>query len=405
MEGDFTLKIVGLDTDEGRQLEDNVHKYLREYQLKEEDVSVIKPIEDSSGYYIRFFNSRDNLESFVEFHNGKEKNWEVIETLDELNGELPGRLFIGGLPINYTWWELQELFEPFGVVESCKVVLDEFGVSRSFGFVNYKSRSEAEAGILGVNEKVVAGSALVVNHHVSKRERLRELENKRRYFHSVCVRRDLNSPKGGERSSLSKTQLMNMFKVFGEVEGVVMPKAGGYAFVNFKYHEDAKGALNEMNGVEYDGGKIHVSRAEHKKEREQYEMLRAMSIRAKCHEQMMMGGGYMFPRGLPIPGPRQQESNLYVSHLPPDFCDEDLRSVFCQYGEITSVKVITWQEGEDRPEGVDLGDSKGFGFICFRSPLEASNALVNMNGYRLNSRWALQVGFALRREDKAEHWR
>ncbi|GMG39416.1 unnamed protein product [Ambrosiozyma monospora] len=125
--------------------------------------------------------------------------------------------------------------------------------------------------------------------------------------------------------------------------------------------------------------------------------------------------------GLPIAGPQYQDSNLYITHIPPTFVDGDLESLFERFGPIISAKIMTYQpdeiekrkgelqrrryEGEDVDEeddDVKEGKSKGFGFVCFNKPIDASKALVSMNGYRVDDYHVLNVSFAQRKENKFE---
>ena len=53
---------------------------------------------------------------------------------------------------------------------------------------------------------------------------------------------------------------------------------------------------------------------------------------------------------------------LYVGNLPYNTTEDDLRTLFSQYGNVDSVAVIT-----DR----DTGRSKGFGFVEFADDNEA----------------------------------
>ena len=64
--------------------------------------------------------------------------------------------------------------------------------------------------------------------------------------------------------------------------------------------------------------------------------------------------------------------NLYIKNLDDSIDDEKLRQTFQSYGTITSAKVM---RDKDRPEV-----SKGFGFVCFSSPEEATWAVTAMNG-------------------------
>jgi len=74
------------------------------------------------------------------------------------------RIYVGNLSYNVTEEELRQQFAAFGEVESVSIVTDKFsGRPRGFGFVEMRSRSEAEAAITGLNGKTVDYRALVVN--------------------------------------------------------------------------------------------------------------------------------------------------------------------------------------------------------------------------------------------------
>ena len=64
--------------------------------------------------------------------------------------------------------------------------------------------------------------------------------------------------------------------------------------------------------------------------------------------------------------------HLYIKNLDDSIDDEKLRQTFQPYGTITSAKVM---RDKDRPEVL-----KGFGFVCFSSPEEATWAVTAMNG-------------------------
>ena len=74
------------------------------------------------------------------------------------------KLFVGNIPYGMSEEDLREVFEEFGAISSCKLILDrETGRSRGFGFVEYNSDDEAQAAIDGLNNKDVQGKVLVVN--------------------------------------------------------------------------------------------------------------------------------------------------------------------------------------------------------------------------------------------------
>ena len=67
--------------------------------------------------------------------------------------------------------------------------------------------------------------------------------------------------------------------------------------------------------------------------------------------------------------------NIYVGNLPYSTGEEDLKSLFGEFGEIDSVKIITDKYS---------GRSKGFGFVVMDNDEEAKAAIENLNGKTLD---------------------
>jgi RNA recognition motif-containing protein len=79
------------------------------------------------------------------------------------------KLLIRNLARTTTETELQSLFEPFGTVQSCTLVMDkETGQSKGFGFVEMPKLGDAKAAMKSINGKEVAGSKLRVKKAETK---------------------------------------------------------------------------------------------------------------------------------------------------------------------------------------------------------------------------------------------
>ena len=74
------------------------------------------------------------------------------------------KLYVGSLPYSVDEDQLRELFEPFGQLESVRVINDKFsGRSKRFGFVEFADNEAAMEAIAQVNGKEIEGRTLVVN--------------------------------------------------------------------------------------------------------------------------------------------------------------------------------------------------------------------------------------------------
>lgn len=81
------------------------------------------------------------------------------------------KVYVGNLPWSVTDGELQNLFTPFGNVESAQVVTDrESGRSRGFGFVEM-AKQHASQAIAKLNGHEIESRSLRVNEAQSKDKR------------------------------------------------------------------------------------------------------------------------------------------------------------------------------------------------------------------------------------------
>ena len=84
--------------------------------------------------------------------------------------------------------------------------------------------------------------------------------------------------------------------------------------------------------------------------------------------------------------------NIYVSNLSFAVVDEDLRSYFAEYGEVTSAKVIMDKY---------TNRSKGFGFVEMSDDEASNKAIAELDGATVDGR-AIKVSVAKPREERPE---
>uniref|UniRef100_A0A8B9H1A6 Polyadenylate-binding protein n=1 Tax=Astyanax mexicanus TaxID=7994 RepID=A0A8B9H1A6_ASTMX len=279
-----------------------------------------------------------------------------------------GNIFIKNLDKSIDNKALYDTFSAFGNILSCKVVCDENG-SKGYGFVHFETQEAAERAIEKMNGMLLNDRKVFVGRFKSRKEREAELGARAKEFTNVYIKNF------GE--DMDDEKLKEVFSKYGNAMSIrVMTddsgKSRGFGFVSFERHEDAQKAVDEMNGKELNGKLIYVGRAQKKVER-QTELKRKF-------EQMKQDRMT-----------RYQGVNLYVKNLDDGIDDERLRKEFSPFGTITSAKVM-----------MDGGRSKGFGFVCFSSPEEATKAVTEMNG-RIVATKPLYVALAQRKEERQAH--
>ncbi|XP_037683541.1 polyadenylate-binding protein 4 isoform X6 [Choloepus didactylus] len=279
-----------------------------------------------------------------------------------------GNVFIKNLDKSIDNKALYDTFSAFGNILSCKVVCDENG-SKGYAFVHFETQEAADKAIEKMNGMLLNDRKVFVGRFKSRKEREAELGAKAKEFTNVYIKNF------GEE--VDDESLKELFIQFGKTLSVKVMrdpsgKSKGFGFVSYEKHEDANKAVEEMNGKEISGKVIFVGRAQKKVERQaelkrKFEQLKQERIS------------------------RYQGVNLYIKNLDDTIDDEKLRKEFSPFGSITSAKVM-----------LEDGRSKGFGFVCFSSPEEATKAVTEMNGRIVGSK-PLYVALAQRKEERKAH--
>uniref|UniRef100_A0A670ZXI9 Polyadenylate-binding protein n=1 Tax=Pseudonaja textilis TaxID=8673 RepID=A0A670ZXI9_PSETE len=279
-----------------------------------------------------------------------------------------GNVFIKNLDKSIDNKALYDTFSAFGNILSCKVVCDENG-SKGYAFVHFETQDAADRAIEKMNGMLLNDRKVFVGRFKSHKEREAELGAKAKEFTNVYIKNF-----GDE---MDDERLKDLFSNYGKTLSVkVMTdpagKSKGFGFVSFEKHEEASKAVEEMNGKDINGKIVFVGRAQKKVERQaelkrRFEQLKQERIS------------------------RYQGVNLYIKNLDDTIDDEKLRKEFSPFGSITSAKVM-----------LEDGRSKGFGFVCFSSPEEATKAVTEMNGRIVGSK-PLYVALAQRKEERKAH--
>jgi polyadenylate-binding protein len=280
-----------------------------------------------------------------------------------------GNVFIKNIDKSINNESLYDTFSAFGNILSCKIMTDEKSDSKGFGFVHFETQEAADKAVESVNNMLLNGKKVFVGKFLTKSERIDHNSTVKKKFTNVFVKNfdDL----------LNDDKLRETFAKFGEITSAVVArhpdgKSKGYGFCNFRDPSSADQACAEMNEFELDGRKLTVTR--HQKKNERVNELKKKYEAAKRERRSKYEG-----------------VNLYIKNLDDRVDDEKLREEFSKFGTITSAKVMK-----------ENGRSKGFAFVCFKGPEEATRAVSEMRGKIVGSK-PLYVALAQLKDERRSH--
>lgn len=274
-----------------------------------------------------------------------------------------GNIFVKNLAKSVDNKSLYDTFSMFGNILSCKVATNAKGESLGYGFVHYENDEAAANAIQRVDGKMIAERKVTVSAFKSRKER----GATKNTFTNIYIK---NVPLDWSTEKLQET-----FAKYGTIQSCVIQqdqhgKSRGFGFVAYNAPEEAAAAVDSLNDTDVGAGpnkKLYVVRAQRKEEREKE--LREKFEQLKVERQKQYAG-----------------VNLYVKNLSDDIDDNRLREEFQKFGDITSSRVMR-----------DEKKSKGFGFVCFSTPEEATKAVTEMNGKMLDGK-PLYVALAQRKD-------
>lgn len=262
-------------------------------------------------------------------------------------------LYVGDLLPDVSEALLYEVFNAVGPVASVRVCRDA-ATRRSLGYayVNFHRVEDAERALDTMNFKNIRQQAcrIMWSH--------RDPSLRRSGLGNIFVKGLSTDPK----NSVDNKQLYDTFSMFGNILSCKVAtnakgKSLGYGFVHYESEEAAQSAIERVNGKIISNHTVSVSPFKSMKER---------------------GGGLN----------KNVFTNVYVKGFPDDWTKETLDDAFAKFGPITSSTVV-----------------KGFGFVAFASPEQASAAVRDMNNVEVAVDRLLYVARAQRKEEREKELR
>ncbi|VVC29321.1 RNA recognition motif domain [Cinara cedri] len=273
-------------------------------------------------------------------------------------------LYISGLKPEIDAKCLYDTFIAFGELISCQVAYDKLGVSKGYGYIHFWKEKDAEECVNKLNGICIHGQAIYISKSNSKEDRQNNITDQGKFtnVHISNLSEEFNG-----------TDLYDMFEVYGEITSVkVVRKENGdskrFGFVNFQKPDDAKKAVEELNGKPSPSGENYYVSCAHQKYGSKDTPLKTFENTERVEP--------------------SNKVNLYIRNLDGTVTDERLKHEFSAFGVVT--RAIVMKEN---------GRSKGVGFVHFETAEQASNAMAQKNRSVINNN-IIYVSLAQRKADR-----
>ncbi|GJU24294.1 polyadenylate-binding protein 7 [Tanacetum coccineum] len=341
---------------------------------------------------------------------------------------VPASLYVGDLHHEITDARLHDAFAEYKSLSSVRVCRDSAtGRSLCYGYVNFMSPQDGSSVLIGAtratedkNNTMLCGKMI----RVSKANR--DPDVRKSGIGNVFVK-NLNE-------SMDNIQLKELFQNFGNILSCKVStfedgKSKGYGFVQFDTEESSNAAIENLNGTNVGGKQIYVAKFMKKSDRllsgpnAKYTNLYIKNLDLDMTEDLLKEKFSVFGNIVSLVIAREENgtskgfgfvsfenpddakkaattmnganlgarygSNVYVKNIDDDVTENELQECFSQCGTITSAKLMINEKGI----------SKGFGFVCFSTPDEATKAVNTFNGYMFHGK-PLYVAIAQRKEER-----
>ncbi|KCZ76365.1 hypothetical protein H311_02639, partial [Anncaliia algerae PRA109] len=273
-------------------------------------------------------------------------------------------VIVKNLPLDVDNKTLFDTFKMFGKILSAKVSTIN-GKSKGYGYIQFADKKGAKKSIKLGNNTTMNGNIVTVEKYEKK-------ENADTQFTNVYIK---NFP-----TTMTEERLKQIFEKYGEINSFFMPKKEndepkGFAFCNFVNSNSAKEAIAELH--DSDLFKLpdlfYVQRAQGKDERES-------EIRKQLTKLSLEG--------------KNNKRNLYVTNIPGDATEEDIRKEFEVFGKIISVAI--------EKDAIKPKENLLFAYICYSTPEEANAALYNSYNISIKGNILHVALFKCKRERELE---
>ena len=157
-----------------------------------------------------------------------------------------GNIFIKNLAADIDNKMLHDTFNQFGTILSCKVVQNDGGAAKGYGFVHFATQESADRAVAEVNQMLLNGSQVFVGVFERKD---RKINNLTKTYTNLYIKHF--DPK------IEEEKLKAFFEEHGSIHSikVLTDESKGVAFLSYSDHESATTAVTLLHDTEPEGMK------------------------------------------------------------------------------------------------------------------------------------------------------
>lgn len=310
---------------------------------------------------------------------------------------MSSRIMVKNIPKEITEKELKEHFSKKGVITDVKIMKKENGQSRKFAFIGLKSEQEANETIKYFNETFLWTCKIIVEQAKAQNDPSLNKSFSNKALINSNNKNSKNKTKNGKQDEFEEKAKLadenskeNKIKKIMEIAAQISTKSK-FDAINLQMQKEAEQTINQTNSLEVNEiNNERIENEENNNNQNENKINKTNNNKSKDKENQISVGE---AKKYNLETNKLDPKRLYLKNLPFEVSEDEVRSLFQKFGEITEIHI---------PKNYKTNQSFGYAYISFATVESSALALGELDKTFFQGR-KLHISIAEKKQEKEQN--